>query len=640
MKKSLKLIGLVLVIVMSFALVMIACDENTEDPDTPIYEEEEDVKLPATDIVLAKDGYTDYKIVMPSVPAAKELVARDELVEFFRKSTGATLTVISDADLTFNSDDKYISIGDTEILATSGVVLDSSVLGTDGYRIVNKGNTVMIAGTSDYGTLYGVYGFLNHEIGFETYAEDEIYYESVTELKLLQFDVTEVPDFEKRQLGYYEVSKNMSYRDRMRVEVHGNDWIYGSHSHFTIMPKATYYAAHRDWYSPDGTQLCLTNEDMRQEFVKNLKNIIASHPDKHYILLGEEDSNTFCDCDNCKAALELYGTPSGVDMVFVNKVARDIKAWLAETDPDRVLYIGTFAYLKTIPAPVVKKEDGTFELTHPDVKAEDNVFIYFAPLHANYSYGFLDKENNSETAESMLGWQAVCDTFCIWTYSANFFNYFTNFNNWGTQALQYQELKSVGGKVIFDMGTWDTGAPSFERLRTYLSAKLMWDTEADTKKLIADFMTNYYKDASEYMTKYYDLMRTYLEVIKEDFNMDATCYVNYNNGKYWSKSYIDTCFDYFEKAIDSVSKYKDSDPTLYESLVKRIKMEKLSVLFVALQHYQQTYTTAEQKAMIDEFEEVAKANNVMYWHEHTNLAQGDDGAVEKRIEAWRMALAD
>lgn len=640
MKKSLKLIGLVLVIVMSFALVMIACDENTEDPDTPIYEEEEDVKLPATDIVLAKDGYTDYKIVMPSVPAAKELVARDELVEFFRKSTGATLTVISDAGLTFNSDDKYISIGDTEILATSGVVLDSSVLGTDGYRIVNKGNTVIIAGTSDYGTLYGVYGFLNHEIGFETYAEDEIYYESVTELKLLQFDVTEVPDFEKRQLGYYEVSKNMSYRDRMRVEVHGNDWIYGSHSHFTIMPKATYYAAHRDWYSPDGTQLCLTNEDMRQEFVKNLKNIIASHPDKHYILLGEEDSNTFCDCDNCKAALELYGTPSGVDMVFVNKVARDIKAWLAETDPDRVLYIGTFAYLKTIPAPVVKKEDGTFELTHPDVKAEDNVFIYFAPLHANYSYGFLDKENNSETAESMLGWQAVCDTFCIWTYSANFFNYFTNFNNWGTQALQYQELKSVGGKVIFDMGTWDTGAPSFERLRTYLSAKLMWDTEADTKKLIADFMTNYYKDASEYMTKYYDLMRTYLEVIKEDFNMDATCYVNYNNGKYWSKSYIDTCFDYFEKAIDSVSKYKDSDPTLYESLVKRIKMEKLSVLFVALQHYQQTYTTAEQKAMIDEFEEVAKANKVMYWHEHTNLAQGDDGAVEKRIEAWRMALAD
>lgn len=275
-----------------------------------------------------------------------------------------------------------------------------------------------------------------------------------------------------------------------------------------------------------------------------------------------------------------------------------------------------------------------------DVVAEPNVFIYFAPLGANFSYGFLDEEHNSEIAQSMLGWKVICPTFCIWTYSANFFNYFTNFNNWGTQALQYRELKSVGGKVIFDMGTWDTAAPSFERLRSYVTAKLMWDTEADTQKLIADFMQHYYKDAAEYMTKYYDLMRSYLEVIRVENNMDATCYVNYNNVKYWSKAYVDTCMSYFEQALATVEKYKQSDPTLYESLIKRIKMEKLSVLFVALQHYQQTYTPSQQKAMIDEFEEVAKANNVMYWHEHTNLAQGDDGAVDKRINAWRLSIGE
>lgn len=42
--------------------------------------------------------------------------------------------------------------------------------------------------------------------------------------------------------------------------------------------------------------------------------------------------------------------------------------------------------------------------------------------------------------------------------------------------------------------------------------------------------------------------------------------------------------------------------------------------------------------MIDEFEAVAKLNNVTYWHEHTNLAQGDDGSVSIRIEAWRLAV--
>ena len=30
------------------------------------------------------------------------------------------------------------------------------------------------------------------------------------------------------------------------------------------------YDAHKDWYSPDGTQLCLTNDEMRAEFTKNV----------------------------------------------------------------------------------------------------------------------------------------------------------------------------------------------------------------------------------------------------------------------------------------------------------------------------------------------------------------------------------
>lgn len=62
------------------------------------------------------------------------------------------------------------------------------------------------------------------------------------------------------------------------------------------------------------------------------------------------------------------------------------------------------------------------------------------------------------------------------------------------------------------------------------------------------------------------------------------------------------------------------------------------MLFFTLQFYQQSYTPSEQTAMIDEFEAVAKLNNVTYWHEHTNLAQGDDGSVSIRIEAWRLAV--
>lgn len=639
MKKTTKIICFLMLIITCLTMFLSAC-EREEEGKAPVYKEEEPVTIPETSIMLASNGNTEYKLVVPASLQTKEKVARDEMTEFFRKSTGAELPVISDVGLTFDSDAKYISIGDTEILATSGVVVDSKELTSDGYVIVTKGNTVIIAGPSDYGTLYGVYGFLNHQIGFEVYAEDEIYYELKTELKLLKFNVKEAPDFEKRQISYYPVNNDATFRDRMRVEIHGNDWIYGSHSHFNVLPKATYYAKHPDWYSTDGTQLCLTNEEMRAEFIKQLKVIITNHPNQHYILLGEMDANTFCECERCKAAVEKYGTCSGVDMVFVNSVARAIQEWLDETDPDRVLYIGTFAYLKTLNAPVVLNENGEYELTHPDVKAEPNVFIYFAPLHANFSYGFLDKEHNPETAESMLGWQKVCDRFCVWTYSMNPWNYFVNFDNWGSQQLQYQELKSMGCQVLFDQGPWDAATPTFERLRVYIISKLMWDTEADVQKLIADFMTHFYKDAAESMMAYYNLVRTHMGVIRADFNQDNYCYVDYNKSQYWTKAYVDTCMGYFEQGIAAVEKYKESDPTLYETLVKRIKLQKLSVLFIALQHYQQTYTVSQQKAMIDEFEEIAKANNIIYWHEHTNLALGDDGNLENRISAWRLALGN
>ena len=83
----------------------------------------------------------------------------------------------------------------------------------------------------------------------------------------------------------------------------------------------------------DGTQLCLTNEEMKAEFIKNLKVVISTHPNDKYILLGEEDSNTFCNCDNCQEAIKKYGTPSGVDMIFVNPVAEEIENWLAG-DPE------------------------------------------------------------------------------------------------------------------------------------------------------------------------------------------------------------------------------------------------------------------------------------------------------------------
>ena len=190
--------------------------------------------------------------------------------------------------------------------------------------------------------------------------------------------------------------------------------------------------------------------------------------------------------------------------MFVNKVAEAIEEWLKEYDPNRQMMIGTFAYLKTLTPPVTYDDTAKeWKPNHPDVVARDNVIVLIAPLHANFSYSFMTPEN-IEYQNALLGWQVIIKQFAIWTYSANFYSYFTNFLNFSTQAQQYRELYELNTLSIVDQGPWDTGSPIFEKMRTYVMSQLMWDTSQNVDDLIDDFMRHYYKEAYPAMRKYFD----------------------------------------------------------------------------------------------------------------------------------------
>lgn len=615
-----KIFHLLIVGILVFTIT--SCRDTEEK--TPTETEGKTETLIETGEYIYKDGVSDYVIVIPEDSLEKERLARDELIYYFKKATGVTLDYKTDRDLEYDTESKYISIGNTVILKESGISLTREELTLDGFKIKRNGSLVIIGGVSDEGTLYGTYEFMSYAFKYHAYAVDEIYYEEVESIPLLDFNVIERPDFEERMLSYYSVGHDQDYRNKMRLSAHGENWIYASHSHFSIMPKATYYNDHKDWYSLDGTQLCLTNEEMTKEFIENVKKVIITHPEDKYILLGEEDANTFCTCSNCRDAILKYGTPSGVDIVFVNKVAKAIEEWLQEVDPTREMMIGTFAYLKTLQAPV--KYDSTLKEwvpNHPDVVARDNVIVLIAPLGANFSYSFLT-DKNIEIKNALLGWQAIIKQFAIWTYSANFYNYFTNFLNFSSQAQQYRELYELNTLSIVDQGPWDSGAPVFEKMRTYVMSQLMWDTSLNVDDLIDDFMVHYYKEAYPHMRKYFDITRSYLEYLRKTYGLDATCYVIYNKIEYWPQAYLNSMLNILEDANKALEVYMESSPTEYETLTNRINLESLSPRYFMLRYYQNTYTPKQQLQLIDEFEEICQINNVTNWAESTNMAQGDN----------------
>jgi hypothetical protein len=593
--------------------------------------------LPSTGSMLFENGTSPYTIVLPAQPTSKEIFARDELVTFFKKATGYTLPSVSDDGLSYSADACYISLGNTRLAQDVAFAPKRSELTNDGYQILNKGKSVFIAGPGEKGTLYGVYRFLNASINYRAYSDDEIDYTAETAIPLYTFNLEDKPAFEQRALGHYYTTQSEIYRDRLMVDIHGESWIYGSHSHFTILPPATYAKEHPDWYSSDMTQLNLSNEEMRQQFVANLKVIIAAHPSDQYILLGEEDHNTFCDCAKCQELLAKYKTPSAVDLLFVNAVADDIKAWLAETEPGRDLKIGTFAYLKTWDAPV-HQENGKWVINDEILRAHDNVFVFLAPLQSDFSHFFHDEANYSAVGKALDGWKKVTEQSAIWTYSVNYLSYFTPFNNFGSLSTQMKEFQNLGALSVIDLGAWDTATPWFDKMTIYIQSRLLWNNALSYDALADDFMRHYYKDAFSYVRQYYDLERSHMSYLQSKYGVAGTCYIDMRRSDYYPKAYLLECANLLDEAEKAVSALKESDPSLYESLTNRVEALYGGILFQLIGLYQSDYTPAEQTALLDRFETIANRNSYLYWHEHTNLTLGDDGSVKDWITNHRASI--
>ena len=176
-----------------------------------------------TDKYLVKNGATNYKIVVPDGTLSSRLnKAKTEFVYLFAQATGITLDVVSDAGLTHNANNCYISLGETNLLATSGITVDKEYLGSEGARIVTQGNTIFLFGGGDFGTQYAVYTFMEQNFHMEQYTATVMAIDKVTDFKLKQYDITDLPDLKKRanSQGYLKYKSSdynqNNYSDRMR----------------------------------------------------------------------------------------------------------------------------------------------------------------------------------------------------------------------------------------------------------------------------------------------------------------------------------------------------------------------------------------------------------------------------------------
>ena len=514
------------------------------------------LKYDVKDVFLSNTS--DYAILKPAAADANETWAANEIQLFVEEATGISLPIVTSAETETTA--KYISVGDTVLAKEGDYVPAFTDVKENGFRLTSDGKHIYVVGANSIGTRNGVYELLNKLVGYEAYAYEGVYNNTIDEdtnavtditvyegeeelsryvvttgdlsLATVRADMADdgkanalyVPSFNWREINYGEFhhtthGRALAYRMRMNP----SDEIYlysvNSHNAFTTLPPETYAAAHSDWYYYVGgteRQLCYSSGngvldsgetvDMWQQYAAN---IIAAlqKSSASVVLMGMMDNTDWCDCSDCAAAANRYGSHSGQMILFTNYIESQVNAWTAANGRDPVTCL-FFAYYETEDVPSKNLE----ELVMNEYSG-----IMLAPINANFYEAMTVESTDADTAASaanLEAWGRITNNVHMWTYplynnySSVYFHELGDYDNDGVSSMQQNYRIMLQNNAVSLLAQTEHWAPTasapFSRMRSYIQSKLQWNVDADVNELINDFFSHYYGTAARYMRQVYD----------------------------------------------------------------------------------------------------------------------------------------
>ena len=595
---------------------------NPINPVTPttlgeVKGELHEYKITETDKYIVKNGQTDYQILIPEGMSQNSYIsaAVSDLKLMFLEATGVTLEVVED-NQTLNG--KYLAIHSTELCSAESIGATREALGRGGFRIVTKDENVVMCGATPESSMYAVYEFLHQALSFDLlYTDYYVLDKNVEDLKLMQYDVTDIPDFEYRMQSTGWVRYNDQNRKRMKW-TNDSDWIIPVgdsaatwHNTFNYLPPAQYKLSKPEWYSyPRENQLCYTargNEELRGEMIDIISAKVielfsmAEYKDYNHISISIEDNQDCCICDTCAAAKQKYGADSAVMVMFLNDVAKVVKEWMDSPEGEaykrdfRILF---FAYHATNAAPVVfDEETKTYKPSAPEVVCHPNVAVYFAETNGDYTQNFHDLDTaNTQVGKNMQGWGVLSEEIYFWSYSTNFSHFLTPYNSFDTvqDILKFAKKEDTMFIMIQDQWVQANAQTGFGIYKNWLHAKLGWNVNANVAELEDFFFDNYFLEASDTMHQLFNEYRAWAKHQTDNLGYKGfrSVYTNVLKKEFWPQRMLERWINLTEQAKTEILQYKTTNPTLYKQLNKHIAIESLAFRYLLVSLYSDAYDPA------------------------------------------------
>lgn len=448
---------------------------------------------------LAHGGHTSYRIYVNSGDDAVVRQAASELSSYLGSITSARFDIVAAGQPPSNGN--LIVVGRNNPVAARARTIDYDLLSDDGFALRTIGESVLIAGASSRGTLYGAYWFLDRLLGVRWFAADYTVIPDAPDLavpaQLLNGD--HVPRFRFRMLEAGDANDAAYRQHNMLNGLRDQYWTQpmtpgiDTWSHYWPEEQPNGYSFQEVvtdqslWY---GGQLKAMDPATRTAATNRLIELMQGRIAAGYgasAAFYQQDQGWTPDPDSQAFADAHGGALSAPIIDMVNEIASRVAA--------------------VIPGARLETQAYQFSLEPPaGMTVDDNVVMTVAPIFADFGHS-LFADDNAGTGQAIRTWCALAKNVVLWDYLTTYADYIQPFPDWWAMGEGIKTLATLpSAQGYFGEGAWNASGTEFTQLRVWVISRLLWDPSLDTDGLIREFVSGYYGPAGRYIYRYMQVM--------------------------------------------------------------------------------------------------------------------------------------
>ena len=504
---------------------------------------------------LFRNGKSDYRIVLDRQASPSEKKAAEELQMYIKQISGAELPITDDA----TSRGRRIFVGFGSAVADIPGAQNPKA-DDEGFTYRTVGKDLLIYGGAQRGSMYGVFSFLEDELGVKWLTPKCTVVPSMQKYALPRLDRSEKPALALRYDGHFAVEREPVWsahnKENMKWNPTQNDYgnieaYWNAHTMGQLLPAREFFEKHPEYFSlrdgkriPNG-QLCLSNPEVLEICKTRLADVMRKNPLFRIYSLSQNDNFSFCQCPECTAIAEQYGGQSGLMIWFVNQVADAVR----DEFPDK--FVGTFAYQYTRQPP-------------KGIVPRNNVVIRLCSIECCFAHPLTAGcPQNQAFMNDMERWAEIAPPLFIWDYIVDYAQYISpwpNFQVLGPNIEAFRKNKAIG---IYEEAQYQSNGAEFEEMKAWVTTKLLWNPLLDTDSLVQVFIDGYYGKAAPMVMDYYRLCQS---LVKPDLHFGI--YIRESHPIY-SDEFVEKAFALLDNALQTA----EDEET--KNRVERVRMQPL-----------------------------------------------------------------